>query len=215
MTSLRWLRALLRDTTGVSVTEFAIVLPVFMTLGMYGAEIAWMNAAAMEVSQIAVALADNASRLGQTDNSGVTPTIAGNDVNSVLSGAIQEGQNINLDSDGRVILSSLETHPVTGKQYVHWQQCRGNLKKDSAHGKPDLTGSALSQLANGLTVGNTRITAPSGSAVMVAEVWYTYKGLFGTLFVEPLIIHEQAAIIVRDNRNLGPGISNPKSANDC
>lgn len=215
MIKLRQLRAILRNTDAVSVTEFAIVLPVFMTLGMYGAEIAWMNAAAMEVSQIAVALADNASRLGQTDNSGVTPTITGNDVNSVLSGAIQEGQNINLDSEGRVILSSLEKHPVTGSQYVHWQQCSGDLKKDSAHGKPDLTGSLLSQLASGLTIGNTRITAPSGSAVMVAEVWYTYKGLFGTLFVEPLIIHEQAAIIVRDNRNLGPGLSNPNSANDC
>lgn len=215
MTKLRGLRAILRNTDAVSVTEFAIVLPVFMTLGMYGAEIAWMNAAAMEVSQVAVALADNASRLGQTDNSGVTPTITGDDVNSVLTGAVHEGQNINLNSEGRVILSSLETHPVTGKQYVHWQQCKGNLKKDSAHGKPDLTGSVLAKVANGLSIGNTRITAPSGSAVMVAEVWYTYKGLFGTLFVEPLIIHEQAAIIVRDNRNLGPGLSNPKSANDC
>lgn len=211
----RWLHALLRDTAAVSVTEFAIVLPVFMTLGMYGAEIAWVNAAAMEVSQIAVALADNASRLGQTDNSGVTPTITGDDVNSVLTGAVDEGQSINVGGEGRVILSSLETHPVTGKQYVHWQQCKGNLKKDSAHGKPDQTGSVLSKVANGLKVGNTQITAPAGSAVMVAEVWYTYKGLFGTLFVQPLVMHEQAAIIVRDNRNLGPGVSNPKSANDC
>lgn len=215
MSLLDKMRAIGRDTAGVSITEFAIVLPVFMTLGMYGAEIAWMNAAAMEASQVAIALADNASRLGQTDNSGVTPTISTADVASVLTGAVEEGRNINLESEGRVILSSLETHPVTGKQYVHWQQCKGNLKKSSSHGKPDLLGSALSGIANGLALGKTKVTAPAGSAVMVAEVWYTYKGLFGTMFVQPFTMHEQAAVIVRDNRNLTPGIGNAKSSNDC
>ncbi|MBA4353432.1 MAG: pilus assembly protein TadE [Novosphingobium sp.] len=215
MNMRRFARTLLADKAAVSITEFAIVLPVFMILGMYGAEIAWMNAAAMEASQIAVALADNASRLGQTDNSGVTPTITGSDVNSALTGAMEEGRNIDLDGEGRIILSSLEAHPVTGKQYVHWQQCMGSLKKESAHGKPDPTGSLLSKTANGLAVGKTKITAPPGSAVMVAEVWYTYRGVFGTMFVQPFVMHEQAAIIVRDNRNLGPGISNPKSSNGC
>lgn len=215
MSPVRLLRQILRDTAAVSVTEFAIVLPVFMTLGMYGAEIAWMNSASMEASQIAIALADNASRLGQTDNSGVTPTITGDDVASVLSGALQEGKAINLEGEGRVILSSLEAHPVTGKQYVHWQECKGDLKRDSAHGKPDPLGNALSNLANGLALGKTKITAPPGSAVMVAEVWYTYKGLFGTMFVKPFVMHEQAAVIVRDNRNLSPGISNSKSSTAC
>ncbi|MES2300604.1 MAG: pilus assembly protein TadE [Pseudomonadota bacterium] len=211
----RHLTAPLHDRTAVSTIEFALVLPVFMILGMYGAEIAWMNASALEASQVAVALADNASRLGQTDNSGVTPTITGADVASVLSGAIAEGENIGLAADGRVILSSLETHAVTGKQYVHWQQCMGSLKKDSAHGKPDLTGSALSPLANGLAVGKTRITAPTGSAVMVAEVWYKHKGLFGTMFIQPITMHEEAAVIVRDNRNLTTGISNGNSSTKC
>lgn len=216
MTSrLRHMAPALRDSTAVSTIEFALVLPAFMILGMHGAEIAWMNASALEASQVAVALADNASRLGQTDNSGVTPTITGADVASVLSGAIAEGDNIGLNGDGRVILSSLETHPVTGNQYVHWQHCMGSLKKDSAHGKPDLSGSALSPLANGLAVGKTTITAPTGSAVMVAEVWYKHKGLFGTMFVQPITMHEEAAVIVRDNRNLTTGISDGNSSTKC
>lgn len=216
MTShLRSIAALLADTAAVSTIEFALVLPVFMTLGMYGAEIAWMNASALEASQVATALADNASRLGQTDNSGVTPTITGDDIASVLTGAIKEGENIGLDQEGRIILSSLEAHPVTGKQYVHWQQCMGSLKKDSAHGKTDLTGSILAPIANGLAIGKTKITAPAGSAVMIAEVWYKHKGLFGTMFIQPITIHEEAAIIVRDNRNLTPGISKGKSSTSC
>ena len=209
------LRRLLDRQDGVSTVEFALVVPLFMILGMYGAEIAWLNAASMEASQVALALADNASRLGQTDNSGVTPTITSNDVQSVLTGALEEGADIGLAENGRVILSSVEVHPVTGKQYIHWQKCMGQGKRASAHGKPDATGSALSAIASGISLGGRKVTSSSNSAVMVAEVWYEYNGLFGTMFVQPITIHEQAAIIVRDDRNVGPGLSVTNNKIDC
>ncbi|NLR71061.1 pilus assembly protein TadE [Novosphingobium sp. ERN07] len=212
---LHFARTLLRDTDAVSVIEFALVLPLFMTLGMYGAEIAWLNAAALEVSQVAVSMADNASRIGQTDNSGVTPTVSSSDVESVLNGALEEGGTINLDENGRVILSSLEGHPVTGKQYVHWQQCKGKGKQQSKHGKPDTTGGLLTSIANGLSLGGKTIKAPSGGAVMVAEVWYEYKGLFGTLFVDKIVLHEEAAVIARDDRSLGNGMTGNDKKNQC
>lgn len=209
------LRRLLDRQDGVSTVEFALVVPLFMILGMYGAEIAWLNAASMEASQVALALADNASRLGQTDNSGVTPTVTSDDVQSVLTGALEEGSDIGLAENGRVILSSVEVHPVTGKQYIHWQKCMGQGKQASAHGKPDQTGSALSEIASGISLGGRKITSSSNSAVMVAEVWYEYNGLFGTMFVQPITIHEQAAIIVRDDRNVGPGLSGTNNKIDC
>ena len=209
------LRRLLDRQDGVSTVEFALVVPLFMILGMYGAEIAWLNAASMEASQVALALADNASRLGQTDNSGVTPTITSNDVQSVLTGALEEGSDIGLAENGRVILSSVEVHPVTGKQYIHWQKCMGQGKQASAHGKPDTTGSALSAIASGISLGGKKVTSSSNSAVMVAEVWYEYNGLFGTMFVQPITIHEQAAIIVRDDRNVGPGLSGTNDKIEC
>lgn len=212
---MKLLRRLLDRQDGVSTVEFALVVPLFMILGMYGAEIAWLNAASMEASQVALALADNASRLGQTDNSGVTPTITSNDVQSVLTGALEEGSDIGLAENGRVILSSLEVHPVTGKQYIHWQKCMGQGKQASAHGKPDTTGSALSAIASGISLGGKKVTSSSNSAVMVAEVWYEYNGLFGTMFVQPITIHEQAAIIVRDDRNVGPGLSGTNNKIDC
>lgn len=207
-------RALRHDVAAVSVIEFALVLPLFMTLGMYGAEIAWLNATSLEVSQIAVSMADNASRIGQTDNSGVTPTISSSDVDSVLSGALEEGATVNLDANGRVILSSLEPHPVTGKQRIHWQQCKGQSKKQSTHGKPDDTG-LTGGLLNGLVLGGKTIKAPSGSSVMVAEVWYEYKGLFGTLFVDNIMLHEEAAIIARDDRSISAGLTGDDKKNAC
>ena len=211
----RLLRSLLAQRDAVSTTEFALVVPLFMVLGMYGAEIAWLNAASMEASQVALALADNASRLGQTDNSGITPTITASDVQSVLTGALEEGENIALAENGRVILSSLEVHPVTGRQYIHWQQCLGSGRHNSAYGRPDLTGTALAQIASGISLGGKTISSPDRSAVMVAEVWYEYHGLFGTMFVEPITIHERAAVIARDDRNVGPGLSGVKAGLTC
>ncbi len=211
----RPLAALLRDTQAVSVLEFALVLPLFMTLGMYGAEIAWLNATALEVSQVAVSMADNASRIGQTDNSGVTPTISSADVESVLNGALEEGSSANLEENGRVILSSLEGHPVTGKQYIHWQQCKGKGKQQSKRGKADPTGGLLSSITNGLLMGGKTIKAPNGSAVMVAEVWYEYKGLFGTLFIDKITIHEEAAVIARDDRSVDNGLTGNDRKNAC
>lgn len=211
---LRPMRALLHNIEGVSVIEFALVLPLFMTLGMYGAEIAWLNATSLEVSQVAVSMADNASRIGQTDNSSVTPTVSSSDVESVLNGALAEGGTIDLENDGRVILSSLEAHPVTGKQRIHWQQCKGKINKQSTHGKPDDTG-LLGGFSNGLVMSGKTIKAPSGSAVMVAEVWYEYKGLFGTLFVDKIVLHEEAAVIARDDRSTSAGLTGDDQKNAC
>ncbi|MFN3424264.1 MAG: TadE/TadG family type IV pilus assembly protein [Novosphingobium meiothermophilum] len=211
----RMLRRLRRDRSGVSVIEFALVLPLFVTLGMYGAEIAWMNVAAMQASQVAVALADNASRIAQTDNTSVTPTISAADVNSVLTGALLEGSDIGIDTNGRVILSSVEVHPVTGKQYIHWQQCKGPVKNKSKLGNPDPTGLLNTVVGNGVKIGKATVKAPKDTAMIVAEVWFNYNGLFGDLFVQPFMMHEQAAVIVRDNRNTTVGLVGSLTSNSC
>ena len=65
--------------------EFALVLPLFLLLGLFGTEMAHMTTVNMQVSQLATSLADNASRLGQTDNSAVTPTISEVDIDSVMT----------------------------------------------------------------------------------------------------------------------------------
>jgi hypothetical protein len=211
----RPLHALLRNSEAVSVLEFALILPLFITLGMYGTEIAWLNATSLEINQVAISLADNASRIGQTDNSSVTPTVNHSDVESVLNGAIEEGRSIDLGNNGRVILSSLEVSPVTGNQYFHWQQCKGSGRKRSIHGQPQPIDELLSHLPGGLFLGGKSITAPSDGAVMVAEVWYEYKGLFGTLFIDRIMLHEEAAVIARDDRSFSPGLTGDDAGNGC
>ncbi|MBV1691211.1 pilus assembly protein TadE [Novosphingobium sp. G106] len=198
---------LVRDKSANSLIEFAFSMPIFLTLGMYGAELANMAATSMQVSQIAMALADNSARLGQTDNSAVLPTILDPMVNSVMSGAMKQGTTINFQANGRVILSSLE-QTAGGLQYIHWQRCKGNFARASAYGPLNYgnTGTAIPGL------GKNNVSAPAGQAVMFVEAFYSYKSLFGNMFVKNAVISQEAAFLMRDRRDLARGIAN---TTDC
>jgi len=201
--------------SGLAAVEFALALPILMTLGMYGAEIAYMASVNMQVSQIAQSVADNASRMEQTNNSGVTPTVTETDIDSVMEGAVEQGRTIDLEEHGRVILSSLEKDSATGKQFIHWQRCTGKLEAVSAYGD-DMSQNGLSgKSINGMGMGATKISANSGSAVMFAEVYYDYRGLFGSMFVKPTRFREEAAFLIRDIRNLTPGVAGTGGNSKC
>jgi hypothetical protein len=209
------------DRSGNSLIEFAISLPILLTLAMYGIELANMASINMQVSQIAMAVADNASRLGQTDNSAITPRVTNADIDSVMTGAMKQGNSINLQANGRVILSSLERDFISGRQHIHWQKCRGNLAQNSAYGPTGygLTGTALPGIGKSGT-----ISANANSAVMFAEVYYSYKPLFGTMFVNNVKFQQEAAFMIRDTRDLGkslnstpsdPGVTGSAGSSEC
>lgn len=214
--SLNQARArLAADRGGVAAIELALCLPPLLLLGMYGAEIAYMASVNIEISQLALSVADNASRLGQTDNSGVTPTITQADVDAVLFGAIKQGEAFGFAEHGRIVLSSLERDSATGKQYIHWQRCRGGLARGSAYGNDsDRNGLSGPEIA-GLGSGRQKVMAKSGSAVMFAEVYYQHRGLFGTMYTGTVAMEREAAYIVRDDRNLAAGVTGTNSQSRC
>lgn len=192
-----------KDTRGAAAIEFALVMPILIMFGMYGIELANMASVDMQVSQMAISVADNASRLGQTVNTSVAPTITETDVDSVMFGASKQGRGINITNNGRIVLSSLERDSTTGKQFIHWQRCHGAKNSHrSAYGNDGtnngLNGTTLTALGRGVN----KVTANNGSAVMFAEVYYDYQGLFGTLFVNNTTFVHEAAFIVRDSRDL-------------
>lgn len=203
------LARLAASTDGASIIEFALSLPVLIAFGMYGTELAHMASVNMQVSQIATSVGDNASRIGQTDNSSVTPTVTEADINSVMSGALTQGRGIQFQTKGRIILSSLEKHSTSGVQYIHWQRCTGNLNRSSKY----TVGTAGS---GALGSGSNKISATSTtSAVMFVEIFYRYDGLFGTTFVEGVEFKQEAAFLTRDDRNLTPGITGTGSTAQC
>lgn len=207
-------RGLLRDSSGISMVEFALVLPVILTLGLYGADIARLATTNMRISQIAISVADNASRLGQTDNSGVQPTITEGNVDAVLDGAMRDGASVGLPTQGRIVLSSLEFDPGTDRHYIHWQRCRGAMSAPSRYGAedPNQTGTPIT----GMGSGSTRVTAQSGQSVMFVEITYRYTPLFQNPFGSgSQTLRKEAAFITRDDRNLGPGLTGGSSQSPC
>jgi hypothetical protein len=203
-----------RRQDAVSTVEFALVLPVFMILGLYGTEIAHMATVNMTVSQIATSVADNASRLGQTDNSAVTPTVTEADVDSVMNGAIEQGAAIGLQANGRVILTSLERDSATGKQYIHWQRCAGTLDRDSRYGNDGLLNGLVGTAIAGLGR-NALVRADAGKSVMFVEVYYEYQPLFASFVPAGTVFRQEAAFMTRDDRSIAPGVTGGGGTSDC
>lgn len=212
---LRLLRRLRDETRAVSTIEFALILPLFITLGLTGVELAYMSTVNMQISQAAISLADNASRLGQTDNSAVTPTVTEADIDSIMSGALQQGEGFDLEGKGRLILSSLEYDDTTGLQYIHWQRCAGDLEQASIYGDDGDNNGLGSNEIEGVGSGDPLIRAAPGSAVMVAEIYYEHDGILQGTLGQTALFREEAIFAIRDDRNLGPGVTGSGGTSSC
>lgn len=206
--------ALRDDRSGLALIEFAMTLPLILTVGCWCAELSFLALTNLRISQYALNLADNASRVGIDSGSGVTQ-LREADINDVFQGARLQGASIALGSNGRVTLTSLEntkqSYDTNYVQRIHWQRCFGTASGagyDSAYGPAATTdGSDNTQANDGVAVplgigdATPKVMAPQDTGVMVVEVSYTYKPLFGSLFVAPRVIRYVASMMVRDNRD--------------
>ena len=120
-----------------------------------------------------------------------------------------------LATRGRIVLTSLERDTATGKQYIHWQRCRGALARNSAYGNDSNRNGLSGPAITGMGSGAQKITAKTGSAVMYAEAFYEHRGLFGDLYVANVVMQREAAYIVRDDRNIAGGLTGGNSQSRC
>lgn len=212
------LRRLARSTAGLAVTEFALVMPFLMGAGLMGLELANRALVQMQVSQLAVQIADNASRIGDTSTL-EDRRIYERDINDLLLGAaVQGGERIRLFDHGRVIISSLEVVPdTTDQQYIHWQRCYGSKNHNSSYGEEGdgETGPALAGM--GPTTG--LVKAYPDEAVIFVEVSYDYQSLVGTTFGFSDEVNAIASFMVRDDRDLSQVYqrdpTDPDAVADC
>lgn len=208
-------KRLLKDASGVSVVEFAIITPFILSFALYGIELAYFNTVDMKMSEIALSLADNASRIGQTDNSVITPTVSETDINEVMRGAQEQAEGLEFQTRGRVILSSLERDTTSGRQYIHWQRCYGNLDRESVYGNDSNRSGLTGEVLVGMGSGSTKVTATAGNAVMFVEVYYEYEGLFGDMFIDGGTLRKEGAFLIRDQRNMTPGVTGTGGTYPC
>lgn len=210
----RAIRALRRDQGGLALLEFALAFPLVLLVGGYGVELCNLALTNLRVSQIALNLADNASRVGLSSTL-TTTQLRESDVNDVLEAARLEGSGINLTTYGRITLSSLEniqqSYDTAAVQRIHWQRCVGLMSGtgyDSSYGTTSSTAGTAATAsyagtiaANGMGDTNYMVTAPQGAGLMFVEINYKYQNLFGNLFVGARTIHYIASFIVRDKRD--------------
>ena len=207
------LRRLARDRSGLAMIEMAYAAPFLMLLGLGGVEVANYAIIHMRVSQLAVSLADNASRAKQEVVSGV-PRMREVDVNEAFTAAIVQAGQLDVAANGRLILSSLEVNDEGG-QWIHWQRCFGEASYASSYGEQG-DGAEGTELA-GMGPAGRQVQAETGYAIMFAEVSYEYQPIMLGDFIEDRRISKVAAMFVRDNRDLSQ-LFNPApgaAVNDC
>ncbi|MFM5914300.1 MAG: TadE/TadG family type IV pilus assembly protein [Chakrabartia godavariana] len=188
----RIVRKLRDDTSGIAMTEFALSMPILLSLSFVGIETANYTLANLRASQIALMVADNAGR--------VRTSIDEADINEVMIGARLAGQNINLGTKGRIILSSLEPNglaaPNTG-QMIRWQRCFGAKNVTSSYGAEG-DGTTSASMVSGMGPTGQKIAAMNGAAVMFVELVYDYEPIMPAAFFSPRTIRYTAAYTVRE-----------------
>lgn len=192
-------RRLRHDPSGLALLEFAFVLPVVMVMSLTGAELTNYITAKMRISQLALHLADDAARVGNGSQLS-SKTITETDINDLFTGAQLQSGELDLRSNGRVILTDIEQDPNnSGKYKIGWQRCYG-LK--TSHPS---TYTSVGQTTNltGIGPAGRQVTAQSGNATIFVEVYYVYQPLIGQGTLAPsTTITEIASMAVRDRRDL-------------
>ena len=197
------LRTLWQDGSGVAAVEFALAVPFLLGAGLLGLETCNRVLVQMQISQIAIQVADNASRIGDTSVL-EDRKIYEDDINDLFYGAhVQTSKGLALLEHGRVILSSQQVHPdFPERQYIDWQRCIGKKRYESSYGKE---GDGLTNASfGGMGPKHEEVIAFEDDAVMFVEIAYDYQPLVGEPF--SFGTHEVTAIAsftVRDDRDLG------------
>ena len=207
MSALRRLRG---NLSGLAAVEFALSLPLLLTAGLYGTETANMALTYMKVNKVAMHIADNAARIGDTSTI-TNRAIFEADVNDLLVGAnTQAGVGLEFYERGRAIVSSLEVYnptlscggsncpgaQTTGVNFIHWQRCMGKKRYNSTYGNQ------YEEKASGMGPTGLEVMADAGSAVIFVEVAYDYRPLISSRFLGAPTITAISSFTQRDNIDL-------------
>lgn len=197
------LYGIVKDCRAVAIVETSFALPLILLVGLGGMELANLVMIHSRISQVALGVADNASRIG-----GVTGKVQESDINEVFTGAELQSAGLDWASKGRIILSSLEVVKVldnkgnvtSSGQGLRWQRCMGGLRQ----GVVPMTANATSGIG---PTGGKKLLAIDGSAVMFVEVFYDYSPMVMPDLFGERRLHYTAAFTVREARDLTGGVN--------
>jgi hypothetical protein len=235
------LRRIWADKSAMSLVEFALCFPILTTMVMSGTELANYATVTMRVSQLALQVADNASRIGVGDPL-AAKEIRESQINDLLTGASIQASGLNLYGNyseqqknaapitrakARVIISSLEVmNPLptvnpANKYFIRWQRCAGTMTNLSSNGNAatvsqyGTAGQTSGTNMPGMGPTGRQVTVPDSNIVIFVEIRYRYEPLFfnGYGIVPYQDINAIASMIVRDDRN--PVLTNDATPATC
>lgn len=209
--ALSRIRSLWLATGGIAAVEMAMVAPPLMLVGLGTTELVNSITTRKRVSELAMMVADNASRISDGSSLNGAP-VRESDINDVFLGAQLQGGRLDLEGKGRIVLSSLEQN-AQGGQWVHWQRCFGRIAYTPAYAEgTGKTGKGF----QGMASNGQLITATKGDAVMFVEVAYDYEPLVNAKVIgfTKQRITVRVAMNVRDSRDLR-GITPDEVASKC
>lgn len=195
------LKKLRREERGMAAIEFAMSLGAVVTLGVYGTEMSNLALAHLKISQIALGVADNMSRVGLKSGL-VQQQLREGDINDALVGAQVQGAAMKLGTQGRITVSSIQQNAQNG-QWIKWQRCLGMKSGtgwDSTYGVEDQGNTGTSFL--GMGKAGEEVTAPPNSSVIFVEINYDYKPVVNFGLNTARKITYLASMVVRANRDL-------------
>lgn len=167
--AMRWLRALGRDTSGISMVEFALMAPIFLGTIFAGLEMAQFVIAGQRMQRITANVADMVAQSG-TASIGATET----QINDIFDSLNYTAQPFDLLGDGRIIVTAVQGQKNTTTNAIEnrklWHRCNGTLT-----GQPNLLPGAVGSV---VTLPRSRQLL-EGEILIHAQLAYQYEPLTG------------------------------------
>lgn len=183
---------LARDRSGVAMIEFALSLLVLLPIVLTGVETANLAVTTLRLNQLAMMAADNVARY--------RGTIDEAQVDEVMTGLAFAGKNIGFGAQGRAIVSTVESNGQTGAlagNMITWQRCFGSKNVMSGYGAEG-AGKTDATLAGGIGPATNKVRPVPGTALIFAELRYTYRPIVGLGFMRPMELSSLQSFTVRD-----------------
>lgn len=185
-------RAVVRDRSGAAMIEFALSLMFLLPVALTGIELANLAVTTLRLNQLAMMVSDNVARYrGGIDEA---------QVDEVMTGVAFAGRAINFGQQGRVIVSTLESNGRTDAKAgykITWQRCFGMKDVPSSYGEEN-AGLADASLAKGMGPANNKVKPVDNSALIFAELRYTYRPIVGATFMPTRELSSIQSFTVRD-----------------
>lgn len=173
-TTCRHLRRYSGAQHGLAALEFALFLPILLTLLLGGVEMARFVLVHMKTEKMAYSVADVISQYD---------SVTSGDVDIIFNATTElMGRYDSFDSDGRVILTSVRKQAGVDDQEVHWQCAGGG------------SASASSRIGtvNGTAVLPGAFTLEDNDNVIVSEVFYRYTPVINFIRLRGVDIYKTA-----------------------